>query len=122
MMRGGKVGKLVQSNIGAFGDNMTQTSNPRLRNRIRLILCGAAAIAAASHAVGALAADAAAATATAATSTAAADAANDTLEEITVTAQRREENARDVPISLTVFNAAAIEQQNFQGVDSYFSQ
>jgi len=25
-----------------------------------------------------------------------------------------------VPISLTVFNAAAIEQQNFQGVESYF--
>ena len=43
-------------------------------------------------------------------------------EEITVTAQRREENARDVPISLTVFNAAEIEQQNFQGVESYFAR
>jgi len=50
------------------------------------------------------------------------EAAPDALEEITVTAQRREENARDVPISLTVFTAQEIEQQNFQGVDSYFSQ
>ena len=46
---------------------------------------------------------------------------SDALEEITVTAQRREENARDVPISLTVFNSAEIEQQNFQGVESYFA-
>lgn len=48
--------------------------------------------------------------------------AADSLEEITVTAQRREQNIRDVPISLTVFNAAEIEQQNFQGVESYFDQ
>ena len=81
--------------------------NSRLKVSIRLILCGATVAWAGSHA--------AAATATA-------DAASDTLEEVTVTAQRREENARDVPISLTVFNGTEIEQQNFQGVESYFSQ
>src|SRR5258706_6756270 len=89
---------------------MTHALDWRLRDRIRLILCGAAAILGASHGAGVIAADAAAGT------------ADDALQEITVTAQRREENARDVPISLTVFNAAAIEQQNFQGVESYFSQ
>ena len=52
----------------------------------------------------------------------AAEADSDALEEITVTAERRVENVRDVPISLTVFDAAAITQQNFQGVESYFSQ
>ena len=81
-----------------------------LRARIRRILCGSAAILAASHAAGAIA------------DTAAADTAADTLDEVTVTAQRREENARDVPISLTVFNATQIEQQNFQGVENYFAQ
>jgi iron complex outermembrane recepter protein len=45
----------------------------------------------------------------------------DSLDEITVTAQRRAENAQNVPISLTVFSAAEIEQQNFQGVESYFA-
>jgi iron complex outermembrane recepter protein len=103
---------------------MTQTLNARLRDRIRLILCGAAALVAASHTAGALAADAAATAvdASVTASSAAAGTATDSLEEITVTAQRREENARDVPISLTVFNAAAIQQQNFQGVESYFAQ
>jgi iron complex outermembrane recepter protein len=89
---------------------MTHALDSRLRDRIRLILCGTAAVFAASHAAGVIAEDTAKVTAT------------DALEEITVTAQRREENARDVPISLTVFNATAIEQQNFQGVESYFSQ
>jgi iron complex outermembrane recepter protein len=81
----------------------------RLKVCIRLILCGATVLWTGSHA--------AAATATADTAS-----ASDTLEEVTVTAQRREENARDVPISLTVFNGTEIEQQNFQGVESYFSQ
>jgi len=48
-------------------------------------------------------------------------ATSDGLEEITVTAQRRAENERDVPISLTVFTAAQIENQNFLGVESYFA-
>ena len=52
----------------------------------------------------------------------AADNAGDSLDEIVVTAQRRAENARDVPISMTVFSATQIEQQNFQGVESYFAQ
>jgi iron complex outermembrane receptor protein len=45
-----------------------------------------------------------------------------TLEEVTVTAQRREQKALDVPISLTVFSGAAVDQQNFQGVENYFAQ
>jgi iron complex outermembrane recepter protein len=89
---------------------MTHTLSARLRDRIRLILCGGSAMFAFSHAAGVIAEDTAK------------DSAGDALDEITVTAQRREENIRDVPISLTVFTAAAIEQQNFQGVDSYFSQ
>lgn len=93
---------------------MTNALDSRLRACIRLVLCGTAAVCAASYASGAPA-DAAASAGTA-------DSASDTLEEVTVTAQRREENARDVPISLTVFNSAEIEQQNFQGVENYFSQ
>src|ERR1700722_404610 len=89
---------------------MKHALDSSLRARIRRILCGSAAILAASHTAGAIA------------DTAAADTAADTLDEVTVTAQRREENARDVPISLTVFNATEIEQQNFQGVESYFAQ
>ena len=89
---------------------MTHALDLRLRASIRRILVRlSCAILAASHATGAVA------------DTAAADTAADTLDEVTVTAQRREENARDVPISLTVFDAAAIEQQNFQGVESYFA-
>ena len=81
---------------------MKHALDSSLRARIRRILCGSAAILAASHTAGAIA------------DTAAADTAADTLDEVTVTAQRREENARDVPISLTVFSAAEIEQQNFR--------
>ncbi len=80
----------------------------RLRARIRRGACGATALFAMSYAA-AVVADTA-------------DTPSDTLEEVTVTAQRRVENVRDVPISLTVFDAAAIEQQNFQGVGSYFDQ
>jgi iron complex outermembrane receptor protein len=80
----------------------------RVRDRIRLAACSATALFAMSYAASVVA-----------------DAVSpptDALEEVTVTAQRREENVRDVPISLTVFDAAAIEQQNFQGVESYFDQ
>ena len=78
----------------------------RPRERMRLLACGAAALIFGSHAASVLADEA----------------AGDSLEEITVTAQRRAENARDVPISLTVFSAAEIEQQNFQGVENYFAE
>ena len=88
---------------------MNRALNSRLNVCIRLILCGAT-----GFWTGSLAA--------AAPPTADTASASDTLEEVTVTAQRREENARDVPISLTVFNGTEIEQQNFQGVESYFSQ
>lgn len=54
----------------------------------------------------------------------AADAADDSdsLAEVTVTAQRREQNQRDVPISLTVFSGEAADKQNFQGVENYFAE
>jgi iron complex outermembrane receptor protein len=87
---------------------MTRKLDFRLRDRIRLAACGATTLVALSYATGVIAD--------------AAGASNDTLEEVTVTAQRRQENSRDVPISLTVFDAAAIEQQNFQGVENYFDQ
>jgi iron complex outermembrane recepter protein len=85
---------------------MTPILNSQPRDRGRLILCAALGLLAASPAATVLAQDA----------------AGDALEEITVTAERRPENARDVPISLTVFTAQEIEQQNFQGVENYFSQ
>jgi iron complex outermembrane receptor protein len=47
---------------------------------------------------------------------------DDSLSEVTVTAQRREQNQRDVPISLTVFSADSVNKQNFQGVENYFAQ
>src|ERR1700734_824207 len=75
------------------------------RERVRLLACGAAVLIFGCYAASVLGDEA----------------AGDSLEEITVTAQRRAENARDVPISLTVFSAAEIEQQNFQGVESYFA-
>ena len=52
----------------------------------------------------------------------AADEASDSLSEVVVTAQRREQNQRDVPISLTVFSSDAVDKQNFQGVENYFAQ
>jgi iron complex outermembrane receptor protein len=87
---------------------MTRKLNLRPRGRIRLAACGAITFVALSYAAGVMAD--------------ATDTPADALQEITVTAQRREENVRDVPISLTVFDASAIEQQNFQGVGSYFDQ
>jgi iron complex outermembrane receptor protein len=47
---------------------------------------------------------------------------DDSLSEVTVTAQRREQNQRDVPISLTVFSADSVNKQNFQGVENYFAE
>jgi iron complex outermembrane receptor protein len=44
------------------------------------------------------------------------------LEEITVTAQRRSENAIDVPISITAFTAADISKNNIQGIEGYFDR
>src|SRR5580658_7002103 len=90
---------------------MTRAPKTRRRHAARLVLCSATATLVGSYAAGALAAD-----------NSTDDAALDSLQEITVTAQRREENARDVPISLTVFSGADIAQNNFQGVESYLSQ
>ncbi|WP_417450309.1 TonB-dependent receptor [Kordiimonas sp.] len=44
------------------------------------------------------------------------------LEEITVTAQRREQSLQDVPVSVSAFTSTAIERNNFQGVDDYLSR
>src|ERR1700678_895941 len=85
---------------------MRHRLDARPRKRVRLLACGAAALFFGCYAASLLADEA----------------AGDSLEEITVTAQRRTENAQDVPISLTVFSATEIEQQNFQGVDSYFAE
>ena len=90
---------------------MTRALKTRRRNTARRVLCSATATLAASYVAGAFAAD-----------NTPDDSAQDGLQEVTVTAQRREENARDVPISLTVFTGAQIEQDNVQGIDSYFSQ
>lgn len=45
--------------------------------------------------------------------------AQDTLEEIVVTAQRREQPLQDVPISAVTFNAELIEQNDFQGARDF---
>ncbi|HEY0342337.1 MAG TPA: TonB-dependent receptor plug domain-containing protein, partial [Steroidobacteraceae bacterium] len=90
---------------------MIRAPKTRRRHAARLVLCSAAATLAGSYAAHASAAD-----------NDTDDAAVDSLQEITVTAQRREQNARDVPISLTVFSGAQIAQDNFQGVESYLSQ
>lgn len=49
------------------------------------------------------------------------DSGRHALEEITVTAQRREQSLRDVPISVTAFSEDLIARANFQSVDDYFS-
>ncbi len=90
---------------------MTPAVETRLRAGVKRFLCCASVALAASYAAGASAED-----------TPRADPSQDALQEVTVTAERREENARDVPISLSVFSGAQIAQDNFQGVDSYFSQ
>lgn len=85
---------------------MGHRHDARARKHVRTLACGGAALLFGCAAV----------------SVFADQPAGDSLEEITVTAQRRAENARDVPISLTVFSATEIEQQNFQGVESYFAE
>jgi iron complex outermembrane receptor protein len=85
---------------------MTRLDQLRLRNRLRLILGSAGVLAAAAAASPVLAADT----------------VGDSLDEIVVTAQRRAENERDVPISMNVFGAKEIEEQDFQGVEDYFAQ
>jgi iron complex outermembrane receptor protein len=93
---------------------VTPAQTTTQRHRVKLLLCGAIVLGASSYA---------AAETTAATASATADdPSQDGLQEIIVTSQRREENARDVPISLTVFSSAQIDQDNIQGVDSYFAQ
>jgi len=42
-----------------------------------------------------------------------------TLEEVTVTAQRREQDPRDVPMTLTVLDGKTIEAQGFSGLRDY---
>ena len=56
------------------------------------------------------------------------DAANDgasggdVLDEITVTAQRREQTLQDVPIAVSAFSADAIARNQFEGVTGYLSR
>ncbi|WP_204601962.1 TonB-dependent receptor [Paremcibacter congregatus] len=44
------------------------------------------------------------------------------LEEITVTAQRREQSLQDVPVSVSAFTSVAIERNMFDGVSDYLSR
>jgi iron complex outermembrane receptor protein len=46
--------------------------------------------------------------------------AQNVLEEVTVTAQRREEALQDVPVSITAFSAEALVRQNIREVKNYF--
>src|SRR5690348_13426672 len=43
------------------------------------------------------------------------------LEQITVTAQRREQNLQDVPISVTAFSADQIQRENIKGATDYLA-
>jgi iron complex outermembrane receptor protein len=43
------------------------------------------------------------------------------LEEITVTAQRREQSLQDVPVAVTAFSAEAIEKQNIKSATDYLA-
>jgi outer membrane receptor protein involved in Fe transport len=47
------------------------------------------------------------------------DSGTDTIQEITVTAQRRSESMQDVPISMQAFTAKSLEQLNIQTFDDY---
>ena len=47
--------------------------------------------------------------------------AQDALEEIVVTAQRREQNLQDVPVSVTAFTGAIIEQSNIRAARDYLA-
>lgn len=44
------------------------------------------------------------------------------LEEVIVTAQRREQSLQDVPVSVTAFSSETITNNMFQGVDDYFAR
>ena len=44
------------------------------------------------------------------------------LEEIIVTAQRREQNLQEVPISVSAFSAEQIERENIKGATDYLAQ
>ncbi len=44
------------------------------------------------------------------------------LEEITVTAQRREQSLMDVPTAITAFSSLAIERNMFEGISGYLSR
>ena len=46
-------------------------------------------------------------------------AASDSLQEITVTAQRRTENMQDVPISMQALTGETLQQLNIQTFDDY---
>ena len=48
-----------------------------------------------------------------------ADSASDTIQEITVTAQRRSESMQDVPISMQAFTGKALQQLNISTFDDY---
>jgi outer membrane receptor protein involved in Fe transport len=54
-----------------------------------------------------------------ATDTAGADNATDTIQEITVTAQRRTENMQDVPITMQALTGAALKELNVQTIDDF---
>ena len=55
----------------------------------------------------------------AATATAAADTTSDSIEEITVTAQRRSENIQNVPISIQALTGETLTQLNVQTIDDF---
>ena len=44
------------------------------------------------------------------------------FEEITVTAQRREQSLQDVPISLTAYSAESLEKNMVEGIEDYFAK
>ncbi|MBS0420617.1 MAG: TonB-dependent receptor [Proteobacteria bacterium] len=49
----------------------------------------------------------------------AADAADGAVQEIVVTAQKREERARDVPVTITALDGVALEQRGLTGLNDY---
>ncbi|MFT7176467.1 MAG: iron complex outermembrane receptor protein, partial [Halioglobus sp.] len=44
-----------------------------------------------------------------------------TLEEVIVTAQRREQNLQEVPVSVTAFSGATLEKRNIKSATQYLS-
>ena len=47
--------------------------------------------------------------------------AQNTLEEVVVTAQRREQSLQEVPVSVTAFSGATIERANIRSARDYFA-